>query len=67
MTVTTYHVPNISCGHCVHTIKTELGALQGIRRIEVDQMAKQVEVEFDTPATDAGLRQALTEIDYPAD
>jgi copper chaperone len=67
MTTTTYHVPNISCGHCVHTIKTEIGALDGIQRVDVDQMAKRVEVEYDAPASDASLRQALTEIDYPAD
>lgn len=67
MTTATYHVPNISCGHCVHTIKTEIGALAGIQRVDVDPMTKRVEVEFEPPASDASLRQALTEIDYPAD
>ena len=65
MTVVAYTVPNISCGHCVHTIKTELSDLAGIRRVDVDQMAKRVEVEFDAPATEAGLKEALAEIDYP--
>jgi copper chaperone CopZ len=50
----------------VHTIKTELGSLAGIRRVEVDQAAKRVEVEYDAPASDASLREALREIDYPA-
>jgi copper chaperone CopZ len=65
MTVVAYTVPNISCGHCVHTIKTELSDLAGIRRVDVDQMAKRVEVEFDAPATEASLKEALAEIDYP--
>ncbi|HET7010024.1 MAG TPA: heavy-metal-associated domain-containing protein [Anaerolineales bacterium] len=67
MSVATYHVPNISCGHCVHTIETELGEVAGVRRVEVDQMQKRVEVEFDAPLTDERIRQALAEIDYAAD
>ena len=67
MSVVTYLVPNISCGHCVHTIKTELGQVAGIRRVEVDQLQKRVDVEFEAPLTDAAVRQALAEIDYPAE
>ena len=65
MTTLSYTVPNISCGHCVHTIKTELSELPGLRRIEVDPMTKRVGVEFEAPATDESLRRALAEIDYP--
>jgi len=65
MTTLSYTVPNISCGHCVHTIKTELSELPGLRRIEVDPMTKRVDVEFEAPATDESLRRALAEIDYP--
>ena len=67
MSVVTYLVPNISCGHWVHTIKTELGQVAGIRRVEVDQLQKRVDVEFEAPLTDAAVRQALAEIDYPAE
>ena len=31
MKTITYHIPAISCGHCVHTIKMELGELPGIQ------------------------------------
>ena len=61
----TYAVPNISCGHCVHTIQTELRDLKGITRVEVSQADKQVAVDFESPATDQGIRTALAEIDYP--
>jgi len=61
----TYTVPNISCGHCVHTIQTELRDLKGLARVEVNQADKRVAVDFDLPATDAGIRTALAEIDYP--
>jgi copper chaperone CopZ len=60
-----YTVPNISCGHCVHTIQTELRGLKGIQRVEVSQEAKRVAVEFEPPATDEGIRTALAEINYP--
>jgi len=61
----TYAVPNISCGHCVHTIQTELRDVKGITRVEVSQADKQVAVDFEAPATDEGIRTALAEIDYP--
>jgi len=60
-----YTVPNISCGHCVHTIQTELRDLKGISRVEVSQADKRVAVDFESPATDEGIRTALAEIDYP--
>jgi copper chaperone CopZ len=65
METKTYAVPNISCGHCVHTIQTELRDVKGITRVEVSQADKQVAVDFEAPATDEGIRTALAEIDYP--
>jgi copper chaperone CopZ len=65
MDTRTYTVPNISCGHCVHTIQTELRELPGVRRVEVTQADKRVAVEFDPPATDEAIRRLLGEIDYP--
>ncbi len=65
MDTRTYQVPNISCGHCVHTIQTELSELAGVRRVDVDQAEKRVAVDFDPPATDEGIRRLLGEIDYP--
>ena len=61
----TYKVPNISCGHCVRTIQTELQEVKGIARVDVDQESKRVDVEFGPPATDEGIRTTLAEINYP--
>lgn len=61
----TYTVPNISCGHCVHTIQTELRDLKGITQVEVNQAEKRVAVDFELPATDEVIRTTLAEIDYP--
>lgn len=65
MTSITYSVPNISCGHCVHTIQMELSDLPGVSNVEASESQKQVHVEFDTPATTEQIKALLTEINYP--
>ena len=65
MTSKTYSVPNISCGHCVHTIQTELAQLTGVARVEASQERKEVKVEFDAPATEDSIRALMAEINYP--
>jgi len=65
MTTVTYRVPAISCGHCVHTIQSELSEIQGVSRVQAAQDTKQVSVEFAAPATEATIRTKLVEINYP--
>jgi copper chaperone len=60
-----YYVPNISCGHCVHTIKMELGEMPGVSSVEVSQDTKRVIIEFDPPATEEKIESLLVEINYP--
>jgi copper chaperone len=62
----TLSIPNISCGHCVMSIKNELTELDGIEAVDGDPGAKTVTVEFDAPATLALIRDKLVEINYPA-
>ncbi len=61
----TFIVPNISCGHCVHSIKSEVGDITGVQRVEADQASKRVTVVWDEPATWEQIREALVEINYP--
>jgi copper chaperone len=65
MTTVKYSVPNISCGHCVHTIQTELADLSGIKSVKADAAGKFVEIVFDAPATEDKIKQLLSEINYP--
>lgn len=58
-------VPAINCGHCVHTIKTELLDLEGVSEVTADAETKQVRVVFDLPATEASIKNLLKEINYP--
>ncbi len=62
----TFTVPNISCGHCVHTIKSELSEIEGVASVEADQVSKQVTVTWQEPLTWDAIRSVLDEINYPA-
>jgi len=59
------HIPAISCGHCIHTIKTELGEISGIKSVDGDLEKKEVKVAFEPPATENQIIERLTEINYP--
>ncbi len=65
MTTLTYSIPNISCGHCVHTIQSELGELAGVVSVVADQNKKIATITFNTPATENQIKTLLAEIDYP--
>ena len=67
MMTLTVHVPNISCAHCVHTIKTEVGELAGVTHVEANEQTKIVTIAFDSPATRGSIEALLAEIDYPAE
>lgn len=67
MTTVTYSVPAISCGHCTHTIETELSDLQGIQSVKADIDTKKVEITFDAPANEEKIKALLSEINYPAE
>jgi copper chaperone CopZ len=67
MPAITYTVPAISCGHCVHTIETELADLPGVIEVEANMDTKKVKVVFDAPANDEKIKALLAEINYPAE
>jgi len=66
MNTVTYTIPNISCKHCVHTIKMEVSELEGVRSVEADPQTKQAVITFDAPATEEAIKALLAEINYPA-
>ncbi len=66
MSTVTYSVPNISCGHCVHTIQTEVSELAGVKSVKADAATKKVEIVFEAPADETQIKALLAEINYPA-
>lgn len=67
MTTVTYAVPAISCGHCTHTIETEVGDVQGVQSVKADIETKKVVITFDAPASEEKIKALLAEINYPAE
>ena len=63
----TFTVQNITCGHCVMTIKNELSEIDGVKSVDGDPAAKSITVEWDSPAGEEKIRKTLKEINYPAD
>ena len=66
METKTLSIPNISCGHCVMSIKKELSEMEGVAKVEGDPANKSVTLEWDVPATLKKIRDTLKEINYPA-
>lgn len=61
----TFTVPNISCGHCTHTIEMEVGELAGVTQVTAVEDSKQVTVAWEAPATWEQIQATLQEINYP--
>jgi copper chaperone CopZ len=67
MSSKTVKVPNISCGHCVHTIENEVSELEGITSVVADEQSKMVTVVWDEPQSWDKIAALLAEINYPAE
>lgn len=67
MATETLKVPNISCEHCVKTIKRELEMLDSVSSVSGSVDSKLVTVEYANGADGAGVRKMLQEIGYPAE
>jgi copper chaperone len=61
-----YHVPNISCAHCVATIERELRTISGVKDVTGDLETKQVAVGYEEEAVLNRVEKMLEEIGYPA-
>ena len=66
MTTVTYSIPNISCGHCVHTVKSEISEMPGVISVDAEISTKQSTITFEPPATEDKIKSLLEEINYPA-
>ena len=66
MTKHTFAVPNISCKHCVITIKNELSELEGVVSVEGDAENKSITVEWSDPSSLEKIKHTLKDINYPA-
>ena len=65
METKTFKVPNISCGHCVHAIQSEVGELTGVKKVVASKDTQMVTVEWEAPQTWDNIKALLAEINYP--
>lgn len=66
MQTKTFRVPNITCDHCVMTIRRELSELEGVASVQADSQTQGVTVEWDeTSLSWEQVRQLLEEIHFP--
>jgi len=65
MTNKTYTVPDISCGHCVATIRRELALTPGVQIVSANADTKKISLEADTDDILRKAERVLTEIGYP--
>ena len=57
-----YTVKGMTCGHCVMSVKEEVGALEGVSNVEVDLDSGALRV--DGSATDDQVKAAVEEAGY---
>ena len=61
----TVSIPDISCGHCLATVKREASEIPGVTSVEGDVATKQVTIKWDAPAQWEQIEAALKEAGYP--
>jgi copper chaperone len=62
----TLTAPDISCGHCVATVKDAVGKLAGVASVEANESTKQVQVAFDPNRVSiAEIEAQLDDAGYP--
>jgi copper chaperone len=66
MGTVTLSIPNISCPHCIMTIKRESGFVEGVEFVSGDIEGKTATVQVANDEALARLKQTLSEAGYPA-
>jgi copper chaperone len=64
MITESYQVKGMTCGHCVSSVSTEVGAIPGVSEVSVDLAAGQVTVLSAEPLDVQVVRAAVDEAGY---
>jgi len=63
-TTTTIAVDGMTCGHCVSSVQSEVGKLDGVTDVSVDLSSGQVTVVADTAPDPVALHAAVEEAGF---
>jgi copper chaperone len=64
VTTATYRVQGMTCGHCVQAVSTEVGALPGVEKVDVDLPTGMVTVTSQAQLDAERVRVAVDEAGY---
>ncbi|MEU6788494.1 cation transporter [Nonomuraea angiospora] len=64
MSTDTYIVKGMTCGHCVSSVKEEVGGVAGITSVEVDLAGGLLTVNSEGPVDRAEIAAAVEEAGY---
>ncbi|HEX2926782.1 MAG TPA: copper chaperone CopZ [Ruminiclostridium sp.] len=63
--ITDIVVEGMSCSHCVNSIKNAVGALSGVKKVDVDLDTKKVTIEFDPEVVNGkAIKDAIEDQGY---
>lgn len=57
-------VEGMKCGKCVDKIEKFVGEIEGVQMIEVNLEHKNVKVEFENPANESSIREAILDAGF---
>jgi copper ion binding protein len=64
MTTASYTVVGMTCGHCVSSVKEEVGQVPGVTGVEVDLDSGALTVTSEAPVDESAVRAAVEEAGY---
>ena len=64
MTTAEYTVSGMTCGHCVRSVKEEVGNIAGVTAVDVELASGRVVVTSDAPVSAADVVAAVDEAGY---
>ncbi len=60
----TYTVAGMTCGHCVASVREEVGEVPGVTAVDVDLATGRVDVTAAGPIDDGAIQAAVEEAGY---
>jgi copper ion binding protein len=64
MSVETFTVTGMTCGHCVASVTSEVSKLDGVTKVDVDLASGSVTVESDSPVDPGAFALAVDEAGF---
>ncbi|HEV7188129.1 MAG TPA: heavy-metal-associated domain-containing protein [Blastococcus sp.] len=64
MTISTFTVVGMTCGHCVNAVTDEVAQVPGVTGVDVDLVSGGLTVSGEAPVDESAVRAAVEEAGY---